>query len=63
MTRKDFELIAKAIRTEMDVWEDGSKGKIALIYLAQNMANQLQGTNPRFDRERFLTACGLENCA
>lgn len=62
MTRKDFELIAKAVR-ESNLEDDslgddpnysdrGSKKNVAWI-----LADALAETNPRFDRERFVRAC------
>jgi hypothetical protein len=53
MTRKDFELIAEVIATS---WH-GSEETTA--DLANRMADALEGTNPRFNREMFLTACGV----
>ena len=54
MTKKDFELIAEAIKeiTASDYPQD-RKDK------AQLFAAVLATTNPRFDRARFLTACGV----
>jgi hypothetical protein len=58
MTRKDYKLIAEVIAVS---WfgsaELGAKLKADLV---SNLADKLQQDNPRFDRERFLTACGLE---
>jgi hypothetical protein len=57
MTRKDFELIAKALNdystTRGDYAQD-RKDK------AEFFADILTSTNPRFDRARFLTACGVK---
>ena len=53
MTRKDFELIAKAIRDQRD-----QPVPDPLDALAYRLASALFNTNPRFDRERFLKACG-----
>lgn len=59
MTKKDFEAIADVLDdtrpafkgNDMDRWEH-----MALVF-----ASMLASTNPRFDRARFLKACGLEN--
>lgn len=48
MTKKDFELIARVIRRS-----NLSHGKSEL---AVRFANELQNTNPRFDRGRFIAA-------
>ena len=54
MTKKDFELIAEAIKeiTASDYPQD-RKDK------AQLFASVLATTNPRFDSARFLSACGV----
>lgn len=49
MTRKDFELIARLILAH------GNNAKA----LAEGFAIAAQMDNPRFDRERFLAACGF----
>jgi hypothetical protein len=53
MTKKDFELIADVIGK---AWH-GSADTRADI--ANAFADELEETNPRFDRARFLTACGV----
>lgn len=45
MTRKHFELIAKALK------ESGAN-----MLTIQALANALGETNPRFNRQRFITA-------
>jgi hypothetical protein len=59
MTRKDYELIAKAINLAV-------RGAIALDrplselrFLAATLAMDLRRDNPRFDEDKFLKACGL----
>ncbi len=62
MTKKDFELIAKAIRdayTAMD--EEATDHRDGTRYCAYRLASALAAANPRFDRERFLTACGVQS--
>ena len=54
MTRKDYVLIAQIIAT---AWH-GSAGMKA--DLANSFADKLESTNPRFNRERFLDACGVK---
>ena len=57
MTKKDFALLAEMIRF-MGLEEPVRKDRETLrVYLAKEMADTLAGTNPRFDRERFLRAC------
>jgi hypothetical protein len=54
MTRKDFQLIADVIATAWHASEDSRRD------LANAMADSLAGTNDRFNRETFLTACGVK---
>ena len=51
MTRKHFILIAKAMAL--------SSGQLGHKEACQALANALAGSNPTFNRERFLTACGV----
>jgi hypothetical protein len=59
MSRKDYQLIAHAMRAgqpekryedHYDQWE----------YDCRSLARVLCETNPRFDGNKFLTACGAE---
>jgi hypothetical protein len=65
MTRKDFELIAAAIRdaTADALRAYGSSGKAGAEKVARLMATTLKQTNPRFDKERFLAACDINEPA
>lgn len=72
MTRKDFELIARAVRHARPTvspadhrsgsrgWAVVSAGHMTANHVALFLADELAATNPRFDRERFLKACGVE---
>lgn len=51
MTRKDYEAIAKAIKANI---EHGSLGQLAI-----DLADVCGRDNDKFDRHRFLKACGL----
>jgi len=52
MTRKDFELIAGTIAAlDITLGEAGRKT------VAELFGFQLARTNPRFNRQRFVTAC------
>jgi hypothetical protein len=53
MTRKDYVMIAEVIATS---WHTSAETKREL---AVNMAEALETDNPRFDREKFLRACGV----
>lgn len=53
MTRKDYELIAKAIRSCPEAWLFPE----AAEQLVQSLANALASTNARFNHNRFVDAC------
>lgn len=53
MTHKDLEVIADTIGGMTYLNE------IDRATIAHDFADTLQGTNPRFDRARFLTVCGV----
>ena len=52
MTRKDFELIAGALRTA----RIGSPDKVGVDIAIQNIAWSLSATHPRFNQELFLVS-------
>jgi len=67
MTRKDYVLIADAIRqllADIDREPAGMREvltgeRIGVRSVALRLADQLRQDNPRFDRTRFIEACGL----
>lgn len=65
MTRKDYVLIAEALReARVDIQckepeEQVQTLKDGVSYAADWIADALAGENPRFDRNRFLKACGV----
>ena len=59
MTRKDYKLIAKAMRDVLlsNDWKDGG-----LVWWARaviTLETALKEDNPRFDGDKFREACGL----
>lgn len=50
MTRKDYILIAAALKAAQTIPQ-----------AARNLADQLAQDNLRFDRTRFLEACGVQS--
>lgn len=54
MSRKDYELIARII-DELPTGDEVDR-----LIIAKEFAWALAHENPRFDRERFLKACGVE---
>jgi hypothetical protein len=57
VTRKDFILVAGAIREARSLI-DPKDGPI-LDRTAELLADRFKATNPLFERERFLKACGV----
>lgn len=66
MTKKDYELIAGCFRTDIEGWREesgpvyGQEAIDALTLNAVRLVNQLEKDNPKFDRDKFLQACGIE---
>lgn len=52
MTRKHFELVASILA-------DADLDPAALATVAQDFAEAFKNENPRFDRTKFLVACGV----
>lgn len=57
MTKKDYKLIADAILSAKQNTNPLEQSAISTV--VHELANRLQNENPRFDRERFLSACGF----
>jgi hypothetical protein len=60
MTRKDYQLIANSILTARKVQSDIGEMYVSIAHLANTLATDLEIDNPRFDRARFLAACGVK---
>lgn len=71
MTKKDYELIAGALSiakpaehnypseiTDIDTYRAGRRHQ--WVNTCKTMADVLETTNTRFDRSKFITACGVE---
>lgn len=59
MTRKDYELIAGAIRDTLSLNDDHGVAANAIYEVALRLKHRLRSTNPRFEVARFMTACGF----
>jgi hypothetical protein len=58
MSKKHFVTIAARIKSRLESeTSEEIKGGVRLVAL--DLANQFVSENPRFDKARFLTACGL----
>lgn len=63
MTRKDYELIAGILKGAYNyeaTFNDNDKGAKAIEGISHTFATMLEKQNPRFDRDRFLSACGVK---
>ena len=60
MTRKDYVMIAEILKFNRRDFNEGEDGLSLLNILAHQFANSLEDDNPRFDRARFLVACGVK---
>jgi len=64
MTRKDYVIIAESIKGSINyekAFNGNQDGANALKFLAITLSSSLEEDNPRFDRARFLDACGVSN--
>jgi hypothetical protein len=64
MTKKDYILIAAALKAALQI--DGKDEylpayKVAIRRVADTLCADLARDNPRFDRERFLRAAGVQS--
>jgi hypothetical protein len=59
MTRRDYVLIAAALKGAHDSHIHTLPGAIGVRTAALTLADTLAQDNPRFDRDRFLKACGV----
>jgi hypothetical protein len=59
MTRKDYVMLADILRNNREDFIEGEDGFAVIGIMAHQIADGLQADNPRFDRARFLTACGV----
>lgn len=65
MQRRHFELIAASVhRSRMasaitGTAKEKAAKESALRLVAIDLASTMRAENPRFDRDRFLTACGV----
>lgn len=62
MTRKDYVAIARAFDYQRQAVADmGAQAKQAVTDCAVAVAHVMMQDNPRFDRARFLKACGVQS--
>jgi hypothetical protein len=56
MTKRDYEMLAEVIRSQFAY---KSTDAYTIGMLAGDLACELADRNPRFDRARFMVACGV----
>jgi hypothetical protein len=59
MTRKDYQAIAVIISSLADKYQFDD-GRHVVSEVASDLADMMAEDNPRFDRQRFLDACGYQ---
>jgi hypothetical protein len=59
MTRKNYVAIARAIKATADDQREILGALSTLKLAAKRIADEMAFDNPRFDRERFMAACGF----
>lgn len=60
MTRKDVEIIANTMRKgTYTIIYNKHEARVMHDWLCCQLADALWNSNPRFDRTKFLKACGL----
>jgi hypothetical protein len=57
MTRKDYELIAGAIRTSLELYPTDVDAQKGIYALKDILERRLADENERFNRETFRKAC------
>lgn len=63
MTKKDYIAIAQVIKQSNRETGDAKANQVRahlLACVAQDLGDVMERNNPRFDRARFLSACGVE---
>lgn len=63
MTKKDYIVIANAMKaaTKFAVYRNSVDARDTHALICNELAANLKMTNPRFDRIKFLSACGLSS--
>jgi hypothetical protein len=62
MTKTDYELVASAIEFSHQSLNDNQFNKLydGIERTAETIADYLQADNPKFNRNKFLEACGIQ---
>lgn len=60
MRKKDYELIAGVFKDFLTKWAGETVDSFTVHSVLEALVQRLDTTEPRFDRQKFLTACGIE---
>lgn len=61
MTKKDFIVVSGVIKNQLDAHYGLHEKRIAIVNVAIALAAQFASINPRFDHDKFYTACGIDS--
>lgn len=61
MTKKDYELIARNVRGLISIHNDNESYEKVLTHFSNCLADSLELDNDKFNRLRFIEACGVAN--
>jgi hypothetical protein len=59
LTRKDYKAIANILNDQQADFNEGDDGKALLNIVAHQLSHYMAQDNPRFNRSKFLEACGV----
>lgn len=59
MTRKDYVMLAAALHRALPDRFSEEPARVQFVTDCTNVATALANDNPRFDKARFLKACGV----
>ena len=67
MTKKDYELIARVLKDQLESCFTHVNKQIGTIEaysvecVVKQLTKELEQDNPRFNRQKFMKACGLDS--
>lgn len=59
-TRRHYVAVAEIIARRYRSFDPGTDDRWTIDWIADDFCELFAGDNPRFKRERFLAACGIE---
>lgn len=59
-TRKHFRMVAENVRNQLEYADDVEAAENILRPFAESMADEFKRSNSRFDRAKFMDACGFD---